>query len=78
MTDVSRGRGRDGRDTPRIVVAVVLVAALVAFVVDNVRSVKVGFVFTDREIPLIFVLVVTALLGAILDRLVQYAVRRRR
>jgi len=78
MTDVPRARGRDGRDTARIVVAVVLVAALVAFVVDNTRSVKVGFVFTDREIPLIFVLVVTALLGAILDRLAQYAVRRRR
>lgn len=78
MTDVPRGHGRDGRDTARIVVAVVLVAALIAFVVDNIRSVKVGFVFTDREIPLIFVLVVTALLGAILDRLAQYAVRRRR
>ncbi len=62
----------------RIVVAVVIVAALVAFVVDNIDSVKVGFVFTDRKIPLIFVLVATALLGAIVDRLVQYAVRRRR
>jgi uncharacterized integral membrane protein len=71
-------RRLDGRDTARVVVAVVLVAALVAFVVDNIGSVKVGFVFTDREIPLIFVLVGTALLGAILDRFVQYAVRRRR
>jgi uncharacterized integral membrane protein len=76
MTD--EHRGGDTRDTARIVVAVVLVAALVAFVVDNIDSVKVGFVFTDREIPLIFVLVATALIGAILDRLVQYAVRRRR
>jgi uncharacterized integral membrane protein len=78
MTDVPRGRGRDGRDTARIIVAVVLVAALVAFVVDNIGSVKVGFVFTDRKIPLIFVLVATALIGALLDRLAQYAVRRRR
>jgi uncharacterized integral membrane protein len=76
MTD--EHRSLDGRDTARVVVAVVLVAALVAFVVDNIGSVKVGFVFTDREIPLIFVLVGTALLGAILDRFVQYAVRRRR
>jgi uncharacterized integral membrane protein len=76
MTD--EHRSLDGRDTARVVVAVVLVAALVAFVVDNIGSVKVGFVFTDREIPLIFVQVGTALLGAILDRFVQYAVRRRR
>jgi uncharacterized integral membrane protein len=78
MTDVPRSSGRDGRDTARIAVAVLLVAALVAFVVDNIGSVKVGFIFTDREIPLIFVLVATALIGAILDRLAQYAVRRRR
>jgi putative membrane protein len=71
-------RGRDSGDTARIVVAVVIAAALIAFVVDNVKSVKVGFVFTDREIPLIFVLIATALLGVILDRLVQYAARRRR
>jgi uncharacterized integral membrane protein len=71
-------RGRDSGDTVRIVVAVVIAAALIAFVVDNARSVKVGFVFTDREIPLIFVLIATALLGVILDRLVQYAARRRR
>jgi uncharacterized integral membrane protein len=76
MTD--EHRRLDNRDTARLVVAVVLVAALVAFVVDNIDSVKVGFVFTDRDIPLIFVLVATALIGAILDRLVQYAVRRRR
>ena len=76
MTD--EHRSLDGRDMARVVVAVVLVAALVAFVVDNIGSVKVGFVFTDRDIPLIFVLVGTALLGAILDRFVQYAVRRRR
>ena len=71
-------RGRDRGDTARIIVAVVIAAAVVAFVVDNIDSVKVGFVFTDKKIPLIFVLVATALIGAILDRLVQYAVRRRR
>jgi uncharacterized integral membrane protein len=76
MTDEHRRLAN--RDTTRLVVAAVLVAALVAFVVDNIDSVKVGFVFTDRKIPLIFVLVATALIGAILDRFVQYAVRRRR
>ena len=75
MTD--EHRRLDNRDTTRLVVAVVLVAALVAFVVDNIDSVKVGFVFTDKKIPLIFVLVATLVIGAILDRLVQYLVRRR-
>ncbi len=70
-------RGRDSGDTVRLVAAIVIVAALVAFVVDNISSVKVGFVFTEKKIPLIFVLLATLLIGALLDRLVQYAGRRR-
>jgi uncharacterized integral membrane protein len=60
---------RDSRDTGRIVAAVVIAALLIAFVVDNTRQVKVGFVFADKNTRLIYVLIVTALIGALLDRL---------
>ncbi len=60
---------RSNRDAARIVLAVVLLALMVAFVVDNTRDVKVGFVFADHKTRLIYVLVVTAIIGALLDRL---------
>ena len=53
----------------RLIVAVIVLAILVAFVVANTRSVKVSFLFTDKKLPLIFVLVVTAIIGALLDRI---------
>jgi uncharacterized integral membrane protein len=53
------------------------VIVLIAFVIDNTRKVKVGFVFTDFTLPLIFVLVATAVLGALIDRLLQARRRRR-
>jgi uncharacterized integral membrane protein len=67
---------RDNRNVVKIVAIVVLLALLVAFVVDNTNSVEVGFVFTDRRPPLIIVLVVTVLIGVLLDRLFQWIRRR--
>jgi uncharacterized integral membrane protein len=57
---------------------VVIVALLIAFVVDNSETVAVGFIFFTAHVSLIWVLVVTALLGALADRLVQLRSRRRR
>jgi uncharacterized integral membrane protein len=65
----------DRTNTARLVVALVIFAALVAFAIDNSDSVKVGFVFTEKKVPLIWVLLVTAVLGAILDRVVQFSRR---
>jgi uncharacterized integral membrane protein len=60
---------RGKRDAARIIAAVVLACLLIAFVVDNTRHVTVGFVFADHRTRLIYVLVVTAAVGALLDRL---------
>ncbi len=68
---------RSKREATRLVVAVVLLALLVAFVIDNTRYVTVGFVFADHNTRLIYVLVVTAVIGAILDRLWIRARRNR-
>lgn len=56
----------------RLVVLGALVIVLVAFVVDNTQSVRVGFVFLERNPPLIWILVITAAIGAAIDRMVRW------
>jgi uncharacterized integral membrane protein len=60
---------RSGRDTAKLVAIAVLAIVLIVFVIANTDSVTIDFLLTDVEIPLIFVLLGTAILGAILDRL---------
>jgi uncharacterized integral membrane protein len=62
-------RKRETRDNVRIVAAVVIVAILIAFVIANSGRVPVHFVFFVSSVRLIWVLVVTALLGGVADRL---------
>jgi uncharacterized integral membrane protein len=69
--------GSDARDAVHVIGIVVLVALLVAFVVDNTRRVKVGFVFVDHQTRLIYVLIVTFVLGILVDRLWQHWRKRR-
>ena len=54
----------------RIVVAVVVLALLIGFVLDNSQTVRVGFVFFNANVSLIWVLLIAAFLGALVDRLV--------
>ena len=63
--------GRDPREVARFVGALVLLGLLIAFVIVNTREVKVGFVFFDHKTRMIYVLIVTALVGVVLDRLWQ-------
>ena len=70
--------GMSGRDVARIVAVVVLVALLVAFVVDNSQTVKVGFVFFQAHVSLIWALLIAVILGMAIDRLVIYLMGRRR
>lgn len=65
---------RDRRDIVRLVGAGLLALLLVAFVVANSASVKVSFIVTERQVPLIVVLVVTALLSSLVTLIL---VRRR-
>jgi uncharacterized integral membrane protein len=75
MNDADRHE-RDTGDVIRFASVAVVALVIVAFVIDNTRSVKVGFVVTDKHPPLIFVLLVTLVLGAVLDRLVIWSRRR--
>jgi uncharacterized integral membrane protein len=76
VDDLPKHEGRDRRETARVVAALILVALVVAFVIDNTRKVKVGFVVGDHETRLIYVLIVTFIIGIIVDRLWQRARRR--
>jgi uncharacterized integral membrane protein len=72
MSDLNlKPEGRDPREVARIVGALVLLGLLIAFVIDNTREVKIGFVFFDHKTRMIYVLIVTALVGVVLDRLWQ-------
>ena len=70
---VAEDREDKGIDVVKIIIAVVLVGILIAFVADNTRKVRVGFVFADKDTRLIYVLIVTVIIGIVIDRLVQYA-----
>jgi len=69
---------RDTREIVRLVAAGVGLIVLVAFVLDNSQTVKVGFVFFSTELSLIWVLLIAAVLGAVVDRLVILLRRRRK
>ncbi len=71
-------RKRDTRELVRIIVAVVALVLLIAFVIDNSATVRVGFVFFSARVSLIWVLLIAAFLGALVDRLVILLGERRR
>lgn len=74
----SKGRRRSNREVARLVVAGLGLVLLIAFVLDNSQTVSVGFVFVSTQLSLIWVLLIAALLGALVDRLVIYLSQRRK
>jgi uncharacterized integral membrane protein len=68
-----QGRGH----VVRLVLFGILALLLIAFVADNTRRVRVSFVFGDRDARLIYVLIVTAAIGVLLDRLWLWYRRRK-
>jgi uncharacterized integral membrane protein len=76
-----RREGRvDEQDLRRIVIVggVILIAVLVlGFIIDNSHGVRVSFVFFSSQISLIWVILLTFVLGLIVGFLVAVLVRRR-
>jgi uncharacterized integral membrane protein len=68
---------RDPKDIGRLVAVVVILAYLVAFIVENSQTVEVHFVFWSAHVSLIWALLIAAVLGIALERLVIYVRRRR-
>jgi uncharacterized integral membrane protein len=65
----------DGRGVGRYVLAAVIAVYVILFAFMNSHRVEVDWVLFDRDSRLIYVILVSALLGALADRLIQ---RRRR
>jgi uncharacterized integral membrane protein len=66
-------KGRTGR----LVVALVIVAAVVAVAVDNRHEVEVGYVVGDVSAPLWVVLVAAGIAGIVVGWLVKHRPRHR-
>ncbi|MBA3653610.1 MAG: hypothetical protein H0W70_05385 [Actinobacteria bacterium] len=63
------------KDRARLAGAVVAVAVIVALAFDNRQDVRIGYVLGDAHVRLVYLLLVTAILGAVAGRLAR---RRRR
>jgi uncharacterized integral membrane protein len=73
-----KGGGRDNREIIRLVVFGLAFVLLIAFVVANSKEVDVHFVFFHSKISLIWVILVSALLGLLVDRLIIALGKRRK
>jgi uncharacterized integral membrane protein len=73
---VPQESSRDVGTLIRLTLAAVLVLLLAAFAIDNRKSVRVGWVFGDFRAPMIVILFVTAVVGALIGWLVLYRARR--
>ena len=69
MADDKMPAPKESRGTGRLVIGIVVLVVVAAFVLANIRTVKVGYVFGSYRTPLIFVLIVTFVLGILFDRL---------
>ncbi len=69
-------RPRDNREIARIVGLALTVIVLLALLLDNGQSVRIGYVVGSVRAPLIGVLAITAVLGALLDRLLLWRTGR--
>ena len=76
--DERRPSDGDSGSKVRLVVGSILGIVLVAFVLANTTSVSVNFIVAKVEMPLIIVLVVTAVVGTAIGGLTMRHLRRSR
>jgi len=72
-----KGGNRDNKEIIRLVVFGLALVLLVAFVVGNSNDVRVNFVFFHTSTSLIWVILVSAALGLLVDRLIIAVGKRR-
>ncbi|HYU61287.1 MAG TPA: lipopolysaccharide assembly protein LapA domain-containing protein [Solirubrobacterales bacterium] len=78
MADHDPDRSRSGDRSVKLWIAIVALIVLVIFVVQNSQEVQVDFLFTTTDTPLIFALLIAALLGALVAWLLPRVRRGRR
>jgi uncharacterized integral membrane protein len=72
------GPKREPKEIARLVGAAVILVYLIAFIVENSQTVEVHFVFWTAHVSLIWALLIAAVLGVVLDRLVIMRRRQQR
>ena len=76
MSDEAPSPSKRQLPPPRIIVAVIATALVLWFALVNTRRVKIDYIIVERESRLIFVILGSALLGAVAGALLR-RVRRR-
>ncbi|HEY5109391.1 MAG TPA: LapA family protein [Acidimicrobiales bacterium] len=71
-------RKRDNREIARLVVFGIGLVLLIAFVIGNSNPVKVNFVFFHTRTSLVWVILLSAVLGLLVDRLIIALGKRRK
>ena len=59
------------KEQARLIGAVVVVAVIAALAFDNRNTVRIGYVVGDAHVRLVYLLIVTAILGAVAGRLAR-------
>ena len=79
--DVDRNAGavhrRDAAQVMRLVIVLIIVAALVVVAMDNRDDVRVGYAVGDAQAPVWIVLVAAAIGGVIIGWLMRHRTRQR-
>ncbi len=73
-----RGGKRDGREIAKLIIGAGGLILLIAFVVGNSNDVRVNYIVGHATTSLIWVILVSALLGVLVDRLVIALGKRRK
>jgi uncharacterized integral membrane protein len=73
----AEGPKREPKEIARLVGAAIILVYLIAFIVENSQTVEVHFVFWTAHVSLIWALLIAAVLGVVLDRLVIMRRRQR-
>jgi len=74
----SSEKKRDAREITRLALGAIGLVLLIAFVVGNSNDVKVNYIFGHATTSLIWVILIAALLGVLVDRLVIALGKRRK
>jgi uncharacterized integral membrane protein len=70
--------GDKARISPALILWLLLVAIAVIFILQNTRHATITFLFWDGDVAIWIAIVIALVLGALIDRLGLYFMRRRR
>jgi uncharacterized integral membrane protein len=77
-TGKTKSRTRDNKDIIRLVGFGIGLVLLIAFVIGNSTTVRVDFIVFHTDASLVWVILLSAVLGVLVDRLVIAVGRRRK